>query len=190
MFPKTIAGLILLFALTSFSGGSNKSMMQHVFINLNQQPVRLKYYTGKQATVFIFISPECPLCQNYALTINQLMKKFSSDSIRFIGVVSGGDFSIADIKQYQRAYQLKLLLFVDAQYSLARELNAKVTPEVFVINANDEILYNGRIDNWAYEVGKKRKVITSHDLHDALTAIKNGTSVSQKKTQAIGCFIE
>jgi len=190
MFQKTIAGFILLFVLTSFSGGSNKNVWQHVFVNLNQQPVQLKYYTGKQATVLIFISPESPLCQIYALTINQLMKKFSRDSVRFIGVVSGGDFSIAAIKQYQRAYQLKLLLFVDREYALARELSAKVTPEVFIINANDEILYNGRIDNWAYEVGKKRKIITSHDLQDALTAIKNGTSIPQKKTQAIGCFIE
>jgi hypothetical protein len=52
------------------------------------------------------------------------------------------------------------------------------------------VIYQGRIDNWAYELGKKRKVITEYNLKDALTSVLLNKPISVSKTKAVGCYIE
>jgi hypothetical protein len=51
------------------------------------------------------------------------------------------------------------------------------------------LVYSGRIDNWAYELGKKRTVITSHDLENVLQNLSAGKEVKPFQTKAVGCFI-
>src|SRR5690606_27381485 len=51
----------------------------------------------QKASVFIFFSPECPLSQNYTLTLHNLGKKFAGESIQFYAVIPGGDFSLEEI---------------------------------------------------------------------------------------------
>jgi hypothetical protein len=51
-------------------------------------------------------------------------------------------------------------------------------------------LYQGRIDNWAYELAKKRRVITEHNLRDALNSIVHNQPIKITKTKAVGCYIE
>jgi thiol-disulfide isomerase/thioredoxin len=42
-----------------------------------------------KASVLFFLSPECPLCQNYSLTINQLQKKYKGSGIQLYAVFPG-----------------------------------------------------------------------------------------------------
>jgi hypothetical protein len=79
---------------------------------------------------------------------------------------------------------------MDAKAAFAKQLGATITPEVFVLGKSQETLYSGRIDNWAYELGRKRKVITEHNLLDALNAIDKKQKIKITKTKAVGCYIE
>ena len=83
-----------------------------------------------------------------------------------------------------------LPLLRDPENKLVKALGATITPEVFVLNGQYEVMYSGRIDNWAYELAKKRKLITAHDLQDALEAMLAGKKVIVTQTKAVGCFIE
>jgi thiol-disulfide isomerase/thioredoxin len=143
-----------------------------------------------KATVIFFLSPECPLCQSYTLTINQLIKKYNGKPIQFIGVIASKDFSVDDILSYKRNYKLNLNLVRDAKSLLAKKLGATITPEVFVLGPTGVIRYSGRIDNWAYDLGKKRTLITEHNLIDAIDSVICNKSVKIKKAKAVGCFIE
>jgi thiol-disulfide isomerase/thioredoxin len=143
-----------------------------------------------KASVLVFVSPECPLCQSYALTLRQLQQQFASHSIRFYGVVPDKGFTNQQVNAYRKTYQVYMPMLRDDEQKLTRMLGATVTPEVFVLNPSGQIIYSGRIDNWAYELGKKRSVITEHDLRDALQAMVKNVPVSHKRTKAIGCFIE
>lgn len=145
---------------------------------------------GKSYTVLVFLSPECPLCQNYTLTLNQLSATYGSDALRFYGIISGKNFTAQSVKSFQKKYKIHFPLWMDIEKSLAGRFKALVTPEVVVVNTKEQIEYQGRIDNWAYEVGRKRKLITQHDLKNALEALKKGNAVMIKRTKAIGCFIE
>lgn len=183
--------LLLLLASPLLQRGAELTQINTIsLLDLKGASVSLHKYVGKSATVFIFISPECPLCQSYTLTINKLLTSYQNDSIRFIGIVPGMDFSAEEIVAFKRKYKTDLLLLRDPLNKLTHALKATITPEVFMVNQQQQVIYQGRIDNWAYEVGRKRTVITEHDLRDAIEAFKRHQPINKRKTKAIGCFIE
>lgn len=159
-------------------------------VDLIGKPVPLNKLLNSSISVFIFLSPDCPLCQSYTLTINQLNQKYRTKDVSFIGVIPGKSVSVADIKNYQRNYKLNTPVYRDPELKLTQYLGATITPEAFVLNQKGEIRYSGRIDNWAYELGKKRTVITSHDLNNAISNVLKNPNTQIQKTKAVGCFIE
>lgn len=159
-------------------------------VNLKGQTSTTQAITQRKPTVFIFISPECPLCQSYTLTINQVIKKYTNQGIQFIGIVPGMDFSPQQVLSFNRTYKSTLPIWFDKQLKLTRAIGASITPEVFFVSNNGKLLYSGRIDNWAYELSKKRKVITQHDLINALESYIHHKPITTLKTKAVGCFIE
>ncbi len=168
--------------------------------NVNLKDVALPDMSGNMVNVakladngtavFIFISPECPLCINYTKTINDLHVKFLTDSIVFIPVYPGSLISMKEINEFSDEYDFKLSGLMDPDLRLTELLHATVTPEAVVVTKSGDIVYSGAIDNWMYETGKKRTVITKNFLEDALSALLKGEKPEPGKTEAVGCFIE
>ena len=79
---------------------------------------------------------------------------------------------------------------MDRNFALTKQLNAKITPEVFVVNENRAILYHGAINNWYYALGRNRMHITEHYLEDAIKAILHKEKILKDYVAAIGCFIK
>lgn len=175
----------ILFVLTLLS----LPLVQIELTNLKGQKIKIQQFDQYKATVVWFLSPDCPLCQNYTLTIKKLQEKHGKQ-IRIIGIVSGKNSSIQEILNYQNEYQLTINILRDEEKKLSKLLNASITPEVFVFNQKQKLVYSGRIDNWAYAPGKKRTVITQHELEDVLGKLCKNQDVTYFKTKAVGCFIE
>lgn len=161
-----------------------------VLLDLKGNKVSLASLTSHKATAIIMLSPECPLCQSYTLTINNLASSYEAKGIDFIGVIPSKDFSMPVITDYRITYKPRIRLLRDPDNKLVKVLGATITPEVFLLDPGGKVRYSGRIDNWAYELGKKRKVITEHNLRDAIDAVLAGKPVTITKTKAVGCFIE
>lgn len=143
-----------------------------------------------RARVYYFLSPECPLCQSYSLTIRNIYAEFAKQGIEMVGIIPGTDFTGEDILEYEIKYKIPVRLLRDEQLMLVKKYNVTITPEVVVVNTLGKVIYQGRIDNWAYELGKKRKVITEYNLKDALTSVISNKPISVSKTKAVGCYIE
>lgn len=144
----------------------------------------------KRAFVMLFLSPECPLCQSYSLTIKQLHGKYKGKGVEFIAIVPGTEYDLLKIVSYRNGYGLKEIPFyLDPKYAFSKQIKATITPEVFVLNEKNQLVYSGRIDNWAYELGKKRAVITEHDLENVLVNLTGNKKFKPYQTKAVGCFI-
>lgn len=139
--------------------------------------------------VVIFLASKCTICRYYALPLKQLHQEFSSQGIEFQGVFPNARSTRQQIREFKSKYEIPFDLSLDFE-SIAKKLDASVTPEVFILGENDRILYSGRIDNSYFGVGKKRTVTTKTELHDALTALVNGDEIQVKHEPAIGCLIE
>ena len=141
------------------------------------------------ASVIVFLLPDCPASQNYTLSLNQFSEKYAANKVAFYGVFPA--FVKKDeIVEFQKEYHIKFPLLMDDKQSLTNALHAHVAPGVFVLDQRGTVVYSGRIDDWMYAVGKKRTVITHHELQDALDAIVQGKKVVISKTQAVGCIID
>lgn len=158
--------------------------------SLKDHQVSLESAVRGKVAVFLMLSPECPLCQSYSLTIRKLHETFAQKGVVMIGIVPDKDYSNLEIAEFVKKYKLPIQVYKDPQMRMVKYLNATITPEAFVMNKQKQVVYSGRIDNWAYELGKKRKVITEHNLRDALEQVLHQQPVKISHTKAIGCFIE
>lgn len=143
---------------------------------------------NKTTTVYIFLSETCPICQSYTLTLKELYKKYNS-KVEFIGVFPNYYADLDSIASFKEKYAIPFELITDKDAKLTKHFKANITPEVFVENAEGKLLYSGRIDDSFYAIGKRRNVITSTELSDALIQIGAGMAVAVPKIQAVGCII-
>jgi thiol-disulfide isomerase/thioredoxin len=139
--------------------------------------------------VYFFLSPECPLCQNYAMAMRDLYQEFGSQA-QFVAVFPGEDYPIEDIRKYLIQYKLDFPAFYDPKFKFTKSIGAKITPEAFILNKNDEVVYSGAIDNWAISLGQKRTVITENYLKDALLALEKDQKIANNHEKAVGCYIQ
>ncbi|MBI2149678.1 MAG: redoxin domain-containing protein [Acidobacteria bacterium] len=155
-----------------------------------KRPDFSSYVKDDKAAVFVFLAPDCPLSQNYTLTLNQFHSEFQRRGTRFYGVVPGNRFQNNEVDAFAKKYSLAFPLLRDGDFTLADFLGAMTTPEAFVVSAAGETLYKGAIDNWASALGQHRQVITEHYLRDVLDGLLSGRVVPYRETRAVGCIIE
>lgn len=144
--------------------------------------------TVAPVTVFVFLSESCAICQSYTLPLKALYRQYHRQ-VEFVGVFPDEGLSAGDLEAFRTTYAIPFKLITDSGNALTQRLHATVTPEVFVQTAEQEIIYSGRIDNSFYAVGKRRKLVTTHELEDALSQYTSGRRIAVPKTQAVGCII-
>lgn len=149
----------------------------------------LTQIASNKATVLVFLSPTCPLCQKYSLTLRNLAADYAPKGVAFYGIAPGKNYTNTEFNDYATEYLIKFPILTDPKLKLTKKLNATITPEVVVFNARGQVVYQGKIDNWYESIGTRRSVITEHYLADALEATLANTQPKVTKTTAVGCFI-
>lgn len=142
----------------------------------------------KPLTLFVFLSPECPLCKNYSNKLNDLNKQYQN-YVTMYGVISGKAYSTAAVKEFIQQYNIQFPLLIDHDKKLTAYLHASVTPQAILLNDKIELVYKGAIDNWAVSLGKQRVKTTQNFLNDALQQSLLHQTVLIKRTKAVGCII-
>jgi len=147
---------------------------------------------SKNLTVYIFLSETCPICQSISPEIKKLNMLHASDSIRFIGVFPDKSQSNeVSRKAFAKKYGLTFELLGDSGRQLTSRFKASITPEVVVIdNENQSIVYRGKVDNSFVSVGKRRTVVTEYYLRTALLHWIEGRQDLIINTEPVGCFIQ
>lgn len=136
--------------------------------------------------VFILLSPECPLSRNYVTVINKLVKQGHAS---FYGIVPGSAYSTKELSKFINDYKPGFPVLVDRTKKLTKGLNGTITPECFLVDQKGQVLYSGLIDNWAYSLGKQRKIVTEKYLEVALLKAHNGNVIQLSRTKPVGCMI-
>lgn len=143
----------------------------------------------KPLNLFVFLSPECPLCKNYTAVLNKITNDFSTDSLAIIGIVSGNAYSSEDVSSFKREFSVTFNLFIDPKKKFTNYLGATITPEVVLINEKGKLIYMGAIDDWVTELGKNKIRPEKEYLRSAVTQYINHQPIAIKKTKPKGCYI-
>lgn len=167
----------------------NKEIDNVKFTDATGKASALKDLAGKNATVVVFLSFDCPVSNSYALTLAELHKAYSEKGVNFIALVPTED-SAEKVAKKADEFKYTFPVFSDSKLVAAEAFKAAITPEAFVLDHNLVMRYRGRIDNQYYGRLKKNTAVTERDLKDAIEALLNGKAVATPATRAIGCHIE
>lgn len=152
------------------------------------KPAFLHLDGTQQYLVIVFLSPECPLCQNYTAVLDKLAGVYKG-KIALYGIIPGKSYSTVQAEKFRTDYHIGFDLLFDRHFQLSRLLKATTTPEAFLINRKNEVLYTGLIDNWAASLGVQRTVVTKHYLSDAIDASLHHLPANPHSTRPVGCLI-
>ncbi len=156
--------------------------------NVYGKEVRLADFAEKQAVVVAFLGTECPLAKLYGQRLAEMAREYEARGVAFIGVDANRQDSLAELAAFGRRIDIPFPLLKDNAAQAADLLGATRTPEVFLLNREREVVYQGRVDD-QYGVGYVRDAPEANDLRDALDAVLAGKGVATAKTQAAGCVI-
>ena len=166
-----------------------KAFCTIVVFLLTLQMIQSQEYSDS-ISVNLFLLDECRVSQNISGEINYVYGKFNKTPFHFVCYFPNKSSTSEKIEGFMKDYKLDIPYHTDYTKEQTTFYGATIAPEVVVYDEkNKKLLYRGRIDNSFDKVGSRRRVITSRDLRDVLTAINNNETINEIETSAIGCFI-
>ena len=142
-------------------------------------------YKSSKAVVLMFIATQCPVSNGYNTRMVELFKDYSPKGVSFIGINSNKQESVEEVRNHSKEHGFEFTVLKDWNNVIADKLEASVTPEIYVLNSNLEVLYHGRIDD-----SQRENRVTAKDLRTALDQILAGKKVDVTETKAFGCSIK
>ena len=144
-----------------------------------------------KALLIIFMCNHCPYVKPKLETIKQLQAKFKDRGLIVIGINSNDPNYDPDddFKSMQRIVQEQEFNFVygvDETQDIAHAYGAECTPDPFLFDAEQKLVYQGRFDD-ALNPGNTP---TTHDMEDAIEAVLQGKKPKQAFLFSLGCSIK
>ena len=96
------------------------------------------------------------------------------------------DDSPEQMKKKIKEWNIDFPYLVDESQEAAKVFKAQCTPDIYLFNKNQELIYHGRIDdNW-----KDESQITKEELKEALNQYASGLPVTKNQKPSMGCSIK
>jgi len=140
---------------------------------------------GKSGSVLIFISVQCPVSNAYNERMEALAQDYGKRGISVIGINANATEDAAAVKAHAAEKHLTFAVLKDPGNKIADRLGATRTPEAYLLDANNKLVYHGRIDN-----SKDASQVDSRELRDAMDAVLAGKPVVKPTAMAFGCTIK
>lgn len=140
---------------------------------------------GKNGTVLIFIAVQCPVSNAYNERMEKLAQDYKERGVSVVGINANSTEPAADVKTHAEEKHLTFPILKDTGNRIADALGATRTPEAYVLDANNKLVYHGRIDN-----SRDMSQVNSSELRDALEATLAGKPVTKTTANAFGCSIK
>src|ERR1051325_9266071 len=102
---------------------------------------------GKNGTVLIFIATQCPVSNAYNERMEKLAQDYKARGVNVVGINANATEAAADVKAHAASHRLTFTILKDNGNKIADALGATRTPEAYFLDANNKLLYHGRIDD-------------------------------------------
>lgn len=145
----------------------------------------LKSLAGKNGTVLLFISVQCPVSNAYNERMEKLAQEYKARGINVIGIYPNVAEDATAVKAHATDNKLSFTVLKDPGNKIADKLGATVTPEAYFLDGGNKLVYHGRIDN-----ARNAAEVETHDLRNAIDASLAGKAVEKSSARAFGCSIK
>jgi len=151
----------------------------------------LSSFQRSKVIVVMFTCNHCPYVQAYEDRLIAIQRDYAAKGVQLVAINANDEAGYPEdgfgnmIKRSQKK-QFNFPYLRDESQRVAHSYGAEYTPEVFVLNAKQEVRYIGRVDdNWQHP-----DKVHSHDLRAAINAVLTHKKVANPITHAIGCTIK
>ena len=146
---------------------------------------------GAKGTLVVFTCNHCPWAKAWEQRIVDLANAYLDKGVGAIAINPNDpsvyeDDGIENMKARAKERSMKFPYVVDATSDVARAYGASKTPEIFLFDATDKLIYYGAVDDNAEEPGSVQQAY----LKDALEAVVTGKPIAVATTKAMGCSIK
>jgi peroxiredoxin len=146
---------------------------------------------NKKPSLIMVICNHCP----YVIHYHEELKKMSNDfkdSIDFVAISSNDIIHYPQdgpkqMKQLFKDLGLSFPYLFDETQNVARALKAECTPEFYLYDNSEKLVYRGRMDNSS--PGNDIE-ISGNDLREACSNLLNGSTISLDQHPSMGCNIK
>ena len=138
--------------------------------DIDGQAMEVAFQGDTQLTVVCFLGTECPLAKLYGPRLAKLAQRFASQKVRFVGINSNRQDSMDELRNYTTAHGIQFSMAKDYDNVVADQFGALRTPEVFVLDRDRSVQYQGRIDD-QYLPGIARAKPSRSDLRIATSIL-------------------
>ncbi len=147
---------------------------------------------GAAGTVVMFICNHCPYVIHVNEEINRIVKDYKDKGIGFVGISSN------DVENYPQDSPEKMKAHAeltgydfpylyDESQEVARAYDAACTPDFYLFNAANDLVYRGQIDGSRPNSGIP---LTGEDLRKAIDTMLEGKDISHLQRPSAGCNIK
>ena len=159
--------------------------------DISGKEVSLKDAAGKNGLLVMFSCNTCPWVVKNESRTREICQYALENKLGVILVNSnegqrGSDDSFEAMKAYAKDQQFKWYYTVDKNSELADAFGAKRTPEIFLFDKDNKLVYHGAIDD---NPGDGGGVQRKH-LKVAIDETVQGKDVSVKTSRSVGCTIK
>jgi hypothetical protein len=150
----------------------------------------LKVEKGHVEALF-FVTNDCPVSNYYAHEIRRICDGYAARGVGCALVYTDPAMTDEQAKKHAQDYGHGAYpKIVDRTHALVKAAGATINPTAVLVRPGGSIAYRGRIDNSFAAIGIQRRVVTEHDVRDALDAVIAGRVVAKSEEPAIGCYIQ
>ncbi len=159
---------------------------------VSNDPFSFKDIVGKKGTVVMFICNHCPFVIHVNEEIVRVANDYTVTGFGFVAISSNDVekypqdapdkmWEVARINNYPFPY------LYDETQEVAKAYDAACTPDFFLFDAEDKLVYRGQLDN--SRPGNSIPV-NGRDLREALDNILNNSPQRKDQKPSIGCNIK
>ena len=159
-------------------------------------PEGLRYLLAEQnidkGFLVIFMCNHCPYVLHIIAHLTENIRTYHEQGIAVVAINSNDatqypDDSSEKMIHLSKNFSFSFPYLVDDKQEIAKSYGAACTPDFFLFDANNKLVYRGQYDS--ARPGNKDN-ITGEDLSAAIEQLVAGESVSLKQSPSLGCNIK
>ena len=176
--------------LTSIAIGATAPMTDQGMRNVDGEVTSIGGVAGEHGTLVVFTCNHCPWAKKWEERLTALGNTYRERGVGVIAINPNdpavfAEDDYATMQERAQALGMQFPYVVDDTSDVARAFGANKTPEVYLLDSEQHLVYHGAIDDSADADG-----VQVQFLRDALEAVIAGGAIEQAETRAIGCSIK
>ncbi len=154
--------------------------------------ISLATFADQKALLVIFMCRHCPFVKHVQQELAKLGKDYQDESLGIVAISANDaekypNDAPASLKEMAQELGFNFPVCYDATQEVAKAYTAACTPDFFLFNQAQELVYRGQLDD---SRPSNNLPLTGQDLRNAISNVLADKPVNPEQKPSIGCNIK